>query len=75
MKKPKVIASKQLPSRLPTVATIAWFLLLDRFHAPGWLWGAMGVLFAIFWGGAIYAMYVQEPVELKELAADTERKF
>lgn len=69
MKHPKVIKLNQLPAKPPIVASIAWFLLLDRFHAPGWLWGAMGLLFAIFWGGTIYAMCVQDPIELKELAS------
>jgi hypothetical protein len=26
---------------LPFIPTIAWGLLLDRFHAPGWLLGQM----------------------------------
>jgi hypothetical protein len=66
----KVIKRNQLQATLPTTATISMFLLLDRFHAPGWLWGAMGLLFAIFWVGAIYAMCVQEAVQLKELTSN-----
>lgn len=67
MKHPKVISRGQFPARLPTVATIAWFLLLERFHAPQWLWGIAAFLAVIFWGACIYAMYVQEPVQLREL--------
>lgn len=67
MKHTKVIKLNQLPSRLPIVQTIAWGLLLDRFHAPAWLWGAMGVLFLIVWIGAIVAMWTETPIELKEL--------
>lgn len=71
MKRPKVIKLNQLPAKPPTLATIAWCLLLDRFHAPAWLWGIAGTLFAIMWAGSIYAMCVQDPVQLKELAPDT----
>jgi hypothetical protein len=67
MKTPKVIARNQLPARLPTVATIAWFLLLERFQAPQWLWGIAGFLAVLFWGTCIYAIWVQESVQLKEL--------
>jgi hypothetical protein len=74
VKHPKVLKLDQLPAKLPTAATIAWFLLLDRFHAPGWLWGAVGVVAVIHWAGSIYAMCVQQPVRLKELTADAEAK-
>lgn len=67
MKHPKVIKHNQLPTKPPTVATIAWCLLLDRFHAPAWLWGIAGTLFAIFWACSIYEMCMQKPIELKEL--------
>lgn len=67
MNKPKVIAMKQLPTKPPITATIAWFLLLDHFHAPAWLRGALGLWFAIIWTVVIIALYVQVPVELKEL--------
>lgn len=25
-----------------------WFLFLDRFDAPGWLWGVVGSLWALY---------------------------
>jgi hypothetical protein len=71
MKHPKVIKLNQLPAKLPVVATIAWFLFLERFHAPQWLWGIAGFLAVLFWGACIYAMCVQEQVQLKELTPDT----
>jgi hypothetical protein len=70
MKRPKVIKLNQLPARLPFIPTIAWGLLLDRFHAPGWLWGAIGVLFLVFWIIAIIAMCIQDPIKLKELSGE-----
>lgn len=68
MKHPMVIHPNQLPARAPTVATIAWFLLLDRLQAPAWLWGAIGVVVVISWTACIYTMFVQVPVKLKELS-------
>jgi hypothetical protein len=42
--KRKVIHKKNLPVHLPLSLTIALYLLLDRSNAPGWVWGALGVL-------------------------------
>lgn len=72
MKHPMVIQRNQLPARVPTVATIAWFLLLDRLQAPAWLWGAIGVVAVIGWAASIYTLFVQVPVKLKELSDDEE---
>lgn len=76
MKHQKVIKLSQLPAKPPIVATIAYGLLLDRFHAPAWLWGVVGTLAAILWIFTIVAMCIQDPVMLKELttAADTGEK-
>lgn len=63
----KVLAWKQLPSRPPTVATIAWLLVLDRFHAPGWVWGVIGALLVIVWVSLIHDMATQKEVEIEEL--------
>ena len=69
MNKPKVIALKNLPMRPPITSTIAWFLLLDKFHAPGWLWGVMGTFFAFAWLVTVVVIWAQCPTELSELRA------
>lgn len=44
-----VISPKNIPASLPYSATIATGLLLDRINAPGWVWGALGTVFAVVW--------------------------
>jgi hypothetical protein len=63
MSKKMVINSKNIKTRIPTVATIAWYLLLDKLAAPGWVWGAMGVLFFIAWVAAIVDVFNCEELE------------
>jgi hypothetical protein len=43
----KVIAMSNLPVRAPFWQVAVTYLLLDRFHAPQWIWGACGVIWAI----------------------------
>ena len=68
MSRTKVIAGKNLPIRLPITLSILLWLLLDRLGAPSWVWGVVGTLLAIVWIVAIYAVFTQESVELKELS-------
>lgn len=42
-----VISQLNLPTPLPISFTIAVALLLDRAHAPGWLWGMFFTIMAI----------------------------
>jgi hypothetical protein len=63
-KKVKVIDTSNFPSRLPIFQTLTTWLALDRFNAPQWLWGAMGLLFTIIWIVSIIGMVVQEKVDL-----------
>lgn len=65
----KVIAAKNLPMRLPISLSILLWLLLDRLAAASWAWGCVGTLLAIIWIVAIYEVFTQESVELKELSA------
>ena len=60
MKTKKVVSYDNLPTRLPIWPTGTAFLLLDRFHAVGWVWGIFGTLFALIWIVALYAVWTQE---------------
>jgi hypothetical protein len=52
-KKRRVISRKELPVKLPIFSTfMAWFFM-DKYHAPGWIWGVVGTVMAILWFGAI----------------------
>lgn len=48
-----VISRENLPTKLPLFATLVTALACDYWDAPGWLWGALGVLFLALW---IYAI-------------------
>lgn len=64
MPKNKVIKMNNLPTRLPFVATLVYYLVLDRFNAPGWVWGAVGVLMLLVWILAIVNLMREEDVDL-----------
>lgn len=60
----KVLKANNLPTRLPLWSTATWFLLMERFNAPQWLWGALGFFFFIGWCVAIYLLATEEKVDL-----------
>lgn len=43
------ICMDYLPEGPPFSATLAWGLFLDRIAAPGWAWGAMGLIVVWLW--------------------------
>lgn len=54
MKRPRyVLPVSVLPTRLPIGLTAIVYLILDRFDAPGWVWGVVGTVMALLWIGAI----------------------
>lgn len=67
MKRDKVVSFKQLPSQLPTTGTAVWLLVLDRLHAPGWVWGVVITLLVLIWIIVIVMMIKKQQVELREL--------
>lgn len=67
MKRRKVLDAKQMPTRLPMIGTLVWYLILDKFDAPGWLWGVMGTLFVLLWIAAVVGIWTQDSVEIAEL--------
>ena len=63
----EVLSGKNMPIRLPWQFTIVIYLLLDRFHVAGWVWGVFGTLLGIVWVVSIYALCVQKNVTIEEL--------
>lgn len=59
-----VISRKNLPSSVPFNWTCVLFLLLDRFSAPGWVWGAVGLLVVLAWIGCLMAIYEEKHVDI-----------
>jgi hypothetical protein len=60
----KVVHASELPVRLPIYPTITLWLLLDRTEAPGWVWGATGVLMLIVWIGAVIQLSTQHQTRI-----------
>jgi hypothetical protein len=66
MKKSKVIKSHNLPARLPILATVVGWIALEHWHASQLAWGITGTLFALLWVVAIFAICLQEKVDIFE---------
>lgn len=64
MKTRRVVSNKNLPMRLPILGTMVWCLLLDKFSAPGWVWGVFGTLLVVVWITAIIDTLNREQVEV-----------
>lgn len=64
MKKRKVIDAQNLPMRCPLVGSLVLYLVLDKFDAPGWAWGAVGLLMLILWIAWIADTLNNEKVDL-----------
>jgi hypothetical protein len=56
----KVIAYQNKPTTFPIGATVVGWLLLDRLHAPGVVWGAAGVVFVCWWIISAFAIFKAE---------------
>ena len=66
MKKTKTIAAKNNTPKLPTLLTAVTYLYLDKFNAPGWVWGVVGTIFAIFWIASIISFFISDSVDIFE---------
>ena len=44
----KFVHNKNLPPRIPVTTAVVTWLALDRLNAPEWLYGAFGVILAVF---------------------------
>lgn len=64
MKKRRVIAHKNMPARVPLWQTVTLVLVLDRFGAPGWLWGVALALTGMAWVLAYVVHRGEEAVDV-----------
>lgn len=71
----KEIKLSNMPSRPPIVSTLAVYLAMDRWHAPGWIWGALGLLFLILWASEICGMFLRESVDVVERIEAIEKEM
>ena len=47
MKKHKVISGRNLLMSNPAMVILLWYLLLDKWNAPQYVWGIVGTIYAI----------------------------
>ena len=64
MKHRTVIKPSSLPSQPPTFAAIVWWLLLDRLNAPGWAYGVLWTLVAIFFIAWVYRFWTDQELDV-----------
>lgn len=60
----KTIKYSNIPTSLPLTPTATLYLLMDKFHSPQWLWGAIGLLVLVVWISAIYNIATEESVDV-----------
>lgn len=58
--KRKVLAYRNLPTRLPAGATALAYVLLDRFQSPTWVWAVIGTVISIGWIVGIVDVFTQQ---------------
>lgn len=59
----KKIKAKFLPQQLPVLASIVYYLLLDKLNAPGWVWGVVFSIIALFAVVAVVSWFQCNAVE------------
>jgi len=67
MKKTPVLSFTSLPSRFPITGTAVVYLLLDKFHASGWVQGAAWTVVGIVWIAVGVSLFTERKVSLEEL--------
>lgn len=60
----KVVSFKNLPTRLPIGDTALLWMLMDRLHAPSWVWGSVGAVWGIIVIACIVAMCQDNAVDI-----------
>ena len=62
--KKKVVKPSCLPMRPPVLGTIVYWLALEYWQAPGWIWGVVGTIMVTGWALWIYALFLYDPVDI-----------
>ncbi len=57
--------SQKPKNKMPIVGSIAWWLLLDRLHAPEWLMGIYWFLLIFVTVGTLYLCWKETQAEKK----------
>ncbi len=60
----RVISGKRMPVRLPIVGCCVWWLMLDRLHAPDWVYGLVGGVAVLVLIGLAVVVWKQVEVDV-----------
>lgn len=64
MKTPKYLKASNLPPRISFVWPMVWWLILERFNAPGWVYGALYTVIAVVFVAECIRLWTGEAVDL-----------
>lgn len=64
MKLRSVVSWKSLPVKPPTMLTVVAGLVLDRVHAPSWVWGVTATVVAFLWIGFVISVFNEEQKDI-----------
>ena len=70
----KELKRSNMPSRAPLISTLVVWMALDHWHAPLWLYGALGTVFLFLWIGFTYAMATGDAVDIIERVEAREKE-
>jgi hypothetical protein len=63
----KYLAHGSVPPNLPLSTGLLWWLALDHFGAPGWAFGALGLLWVILLFANAVRLWSGESISVDEL--------
>ena len=64
MKNHKFIKNNNLPPKFSVLTPLTWWLVLERFSAPGWVFGLIYTLIGLVYISEIWRLIVSEAVDL-----------
>lgn len=65
--KKKVLSRHNFPSGIPVFKIATTYLLLDKFQAAAWIWGAVGCGWFVLVCVAIHAMHDDEEIDIEDM--------
>ena len=60
----KALSARNSPRQIPLLGLAVWWLLLDRFNAPAWLYSAVAMLALVLLTVAIVDFFSAEDFEI-----------
>lgn len=70
----KIYVIKNQPTKLPVVGTVLYAFLMDYYNASDFWWGVFIVCFSIIWIICIFALFLQETIDLNKDYSDNPKK-